>query len=107
MLIPLVAIDGDTLRLGEEVIRIENIDTPESDWRAECDAERMLGRIATQRARRLLERATIYNIERQADPDVWGRTLARITLDGRDYGEQMIRLGVAVEWSGRTHDWCE
>lgn len=38
-------IDGDTVALPlgetEEIVRLENIDTPERDRRVECDAERM------------------------------------------------------------------
>jgi len=40
-------IDGDTVALGNERIRIENIDTPERGGRAECDAERMLAYFAS------------------------------------------------------------
>ena len=35
-------VDGDTIRLGRERTRILDIDTPETESRARCDAERRL-----------------------------------------------------------------
>jgi hypothetical protein len=40
-------VDGDTIRLGAERIRILNIDAPETEGRAKCNAERRLAALAT------------------------------------------------------------
>jgi micrococcal nuclease len=40
-------IDGDTIRWGRERIRILNIDAPETEGRARCNAERRLAALAT------------------------------------------------------------
>ncbi|WP_022697946.1 thermonuclease family protein [Euryhalocaulis caribicus] len=99
-------IDGDTfevLSTGERV-RIENIDTPEVGGRSECRAERQLAALATTYAESLFEGAAV-EIERQGE-DRYGRTLARVSVDGRDFGEEMIAGGYAVTWTGRTADWC-
>ncbi|MBI1234732.1 MAG: thermonuclease family protein [Alphaproteobacteria bacterium] len=97
-------IDGDTVEFGNEMVRIENIDTPERGGRAECDAERMLAEIASDTLTLLLSKGAI-EIERSGT-DRYGRTLARISVSGRDIGEELITRDLAVGWEGRRHDWC-
>tara|TARA_R110002073_G_scaffold76548_1_gene185815 strand:+ start:1468 stop:1827 length:360 start_codon:yes stop_codon:yes gene_type:complete len=96
-------IDGDTVQIGEERIRLIDIDTPELRG-ADCDAERLLGQRAAERLAALLQGRDIV-IERTGT-DVYGRTLARLRVDGRDAGALLVAEGYAVEWSGRRHDWC-
>jgi endonuclease YncB( thermonuclease family) len=99
-------IDGDTIRVGSEVIRLENIDTPEVGNRAECDSERLLAQHASEAMRQIISSARgPVTIERRGK-DRFQRTLARVTIAGRDIGLQMIELGFAVPWKGRVHDWC-
>lgn len=43
---PAIVIDGDTIRLGSERIRILGIDTPEMGSNARCNAERRLADVA-------------------------------------------------------------
>lgn len=106
-------IDGDTVRLPSgEVIRIHNIDAPETA-RARCDAEAALGERAADRLRQLLRAGPVAII--LDDPtgrraDRYGRTLARLTVAGRDgraqdVGETMIAAGLATRWPQRR-DWC-
>lgn len=97
-------IDGDTFEHKGEIIRIANIDTPETGGRAECDAERMLGDAASDALTQIL--AKPYTIIRDGT-DRYGRTLATIeAASGEDVGELLIERQLAVEWSGRRHDWC-
>lgn len=97
-------IDGDTVEIANETIRIENIDTPERGGRAECDAERLLAEIARLNLEALVSKGAV-EIERSGR-DRYGRTLARVSVAGRDVGEELIARGVAVSWAGRRHDWC-
>ena len=99
-------IDGDTFRAGRETIRIENIDTPEVGNRAECDSERLLARHASDAMRRIMASASGPVQIMRNGKDRFGRTLARVTINGQDIGEQMVAAGFAVPWSGRVHDWC-
>jgi len=101
----LTVTDGDTVRLGDERIRIENIDAPETGQRAECDAERLLGQLATAYARALIDTDGVQ-ITRHGK-DRYGRTLALITINENDFGELMIAGGYAAPWKGRQHDWCK
>jgi micrococcal nuclease len=102
-----VVVDGDTVRLGEERIRLVNIDAPE-EHRAGCDAERRLGRLAKERLRNLLAsgRAEIARGDRGRTQDRYGRTLARVKVDGVDVGETLISEGYARPWTGRRSSWC-
>lgn len=88
-------IDGDTLKLGDESIRISNIDTPERGGLAECDAERFLAAIASQFAEEIIASGEA-EIEREPNLDRYGRTLARVTIDGGDLWRLKIDRGVAV-----------
>jgi len=52
-------------------------------------------------------------IKRQDKPDQYGRTLARVYIDGRDVADIMVREGLAVRYDcprnrcPRRVDWCE
>ena len=100
-------IDGDTFRLESgERIRIAGIDTPETQkGQAKCSAEIVLGRSATALARTLLDgqNVTIVRVGRS-----YNRTVARVTLAGRDVGSELVASGVARWWPRRQPkpDWC-
>ena len=105
-----LAVDGDTIIRDREHIRIANIDAPETD-QAKCDAERRLGLVAKRRLQGLLDNG-IMEIE-VGDPgsgrvtDRYGRTLALVTVDGRDVGEILIAEGLARRWNGKRRPWCD
>lgn len=104
------AIDGDTIVLDGETIRIANIDTPEIRH-AQCDAERRLGLVAKAELEKLLDSGAI-TLER-GDPasgrlkDKYGRTLGIISIDGLDVGETLIGRQLARPWTGKRKAWCE
>jgi micrococcal nuclease len=101
------AIDGDTIEIDGETIRILNIDTPEIRH-AQCDAERRLGEVAKSRVRQLLASGAISI--RRGDggrmTDKYGRTLAVVDVDGIDLGKQLIAEGLARPWTGKRQPWC-
>ena len=97
-------IDGDTIRWGDERIRILNIDAPETEGRARCNAERRLAARATMTLAEFIlgERLQIQ----RNGKDRFGRTLAIIRVRGADVGEMLIMAGVAVRWGNGRPDWC-
>lgn len=97
--------DGDTFRIGEERVRVVGLDTPERGGRAACDAERFLAAIAQREAEALLMSDSV-EIVREPRADRYGRTLARVFVDGRDFADIMVERSLAVPWAGRRHDWC-
>lgn len=96
--------DGDTFRVREERIRIENIDTPEMPGRARCPAEAQLALRAKARLGQLLAAGDI-RLARSGE-DRYGRTLARVSVNGVDVGDQLVREGAAQRWAGRKAQWC-
>lgn len=99
----LVVVDGDTVRLGEERIRIEGIDAPEIAEPA-CLAELMLGELAALRLEALLDAGEVEIV--RTGVDVNGRTLALLYVDDDDVGERLVAEGYADYWLGRQVDWC-
>jgi micrococcal nuclease len=100
-------IDGDTIEdtaTGER-IRLANIDTAETGARAHCAAERRHGEAATLRARELMASASV-SVQRSGRIDRYGRTIARVSADGRDVGVTLIDEGLARPWRGRREAWC-
>lgn len=101
------AIDGDTLAAGEEIIRILNIDAPETRD-AKCDAERRLGHVAKRRLQELLDAGDVIVTRGDGNrmTDKYGRTLARVSAQGRDVGERLVDEELARPWTGHRRPWC-
>jgi endonuclease YncB( thermonuclease family) len=97
-------IDGDTIRVAGETIRMMGLDAPES--RARCPAEARLAARATARLRSLV-RPRVW-LERHGR-DRYRRRLA-IVRDraGRDLAQVLIREGLARPYNGRgrRQRWC-
>ena len=98
-------IDGDTFYLGNEPIRIADIDAPETHP-SRCAREAELGERATRRLQELLNsgRLTIRPYER--DTDKYGRKLRILERNGRSFGDVLIAEGLARPWEGRRQPWC-
>lgn len=104
--------DGDSLRLcSGERVRLAGIDAPEMTGSSRCSAASRArlknssnppwcDHAKAERARAALAwfitRGTV-RIERQGI-DVYGRTLARVTVNGRDAGAWLIGQGLARPW---------
>jgi endonuclease YncB( thermonuclease family) len=98
----LCVIDGDTVwvlrpdRTICEKIRLQNVNAPEL---RQPRSRRELNRAvtATEFLRDKIEQARSATIRRRGK-DRYGRTLARITIDGRDLGRLLVRAGHADRW---------
>ena len=97
-------VDGDTIRLGRERIRILGVDTPEMGLNARCNEERRLADVARMTLIDFIEGERL-EIERHGK-DRFGRTLAYIRVRGADVGEMLIRARVAVRFGNGRPDWC-
>jgi micrococcal nuclease len=98
-------IDGDTTPYGVKY-RLLGFDAPET-FRAQCDAELALGRRAAERLKELLDSGEVRVIE-SGKIDRYGRTLAHLTVNGRDVGGVLIGEGLARAYSGgRRQSQCE
>lgn len=96
--------DGDTIRCGAERIRIANIDAPELPDSPKChDYRKAFGwcdyksGYAARDALQQFLAGGHARIERLGQ-DKYGRTLARITVGGKDAGAYLVGLGLARWW---------
>lgn len=97
-------IDGDTIRVGGEVIRIMGMDAPEI--RGRCPQETRLARASAARMGQLV--AGGVRLQRHGR-DRYRRTLAVVRdRAGRDVAAVMIRERLArpYDGSGRRAGWC-
>ena len=102
----ITVLDGDTIVIAGEHIRILGMDAPET-FHARCDDELEFGDRATIHLMDILGRGPV-ELARRSGKDKYGRTLARVTVDGRDVATIMIRDGMAVPYNGkgRRKQWC-
>ncbi|MCP5199701.1 MAG: thermonuclease family protein [Gammaproteobacteria bacterium] len=95
------AIDGDSLRLGDEEIRLQGIDAPEARQACTRDGhDWACGRVAAQALAELVEGGELrctYD-----DRDAYGRALATCTRDGRDVNAAMVERGLALAYRHYT-----
>lgn len=96
-------VDGDTVWLDGEKIRLAGIDAPEKD--GSCAAERQLAARAAGRLVELLSAGGAPSVERQG-LDKYRRTLAALSVAGRDVGATLVDEGLARRWQGHKERWC-
>jgi endonuclease YncB( thermonuclease family) len=113
-------IDGDTIIVDREHIRLVGLDAPEIRH-ARCDAELARGIEAKARLLSLIvdacgplakAPATCLDIARLAVPDRYGRTLAVVKTPAADLSATLIREGLAHPYTCAGHcpprrPWCE
>lgn len=97
---PAVVVDGDTLRMGAERIRLHGIDAPELDQRC--------GPVACGAAARdwLAERIGSAMVECEGrERDRYRRLVAVCLVDGDDLGRQMVAHGWALAYRRYSTDY--
>lgn len=101
-------IDGDTYedRMSGVRYRLVNADTPEAGSRAKCEAERRHAEMATAAANDLISGAGRVEFLATGNKDRYGRTLARVEVDGQDLGAALVARKLARPWRGRREPWC-
>lgn len=98
-------VDGDTIWIQGEKIRIADIDAPEThDYR--CSEEKALGDRATQRLIELVNSGSITMEAINRDEDRYGRKLRVVLVDGASVGEVLVSEGLARPYDGGRKPWC-
>jgi len=100
-------VDGDTVYIenpvyGETKIRLDAIDTPEV-FSSSCEREKEMGKLAKEAAEDFLDSDEIILIT-NGKKGKYGRLIARLEVDGVDFGQAMLSKGLAVRY---TDDWVE
>ena len=102
---PARVIDGDTIKIAGQRVRLHGIDAPE--WRQPCiknGREWACGEAATDALKRMVG-ARLVTCE-VLDLDRYGRLVARCTADGQDIGAAMVRQGWALAYRRYSHDYA-
>jgi endonuclease YncB( thermonuclease family) len=97
------AVDGDSLDIAGERVRLMGIDAPElhQTCRDAADDDYACGRAAAQALAGLIAGRSVTCTP--LDHDRYDRDVVRCTVDGRDLGEAMVRAGHAVELARFSH----
>jgi endonuclease YncB( thermonuclease family) len=82
---PIYTVDGDTLRVGPDRIRLRGINTPELNEPG--------GDAARERLAQLLQQGPIRIVP--YGQDIYGRTIADVFVDGRNVAEVLRQEGYA------------
>ncbi len=98
-------VDGDTLELGGEKIRVADIDAPETHP-PRCAEEARLGEAATRRLRELLNNGAVSLQPIDRDEDSYGRKLRVVLVDGTSVGNTLVDEGLARRYVGGRRPWC-
>ncbi len=102
-----IVIDGDTIVIRGEHIRLLGINAPE--LKGKCRAESVRALRARSRLMKLIESAQI-DIDRDGF-DRYRRTLAKVSVAGTDLGHVLMREGLARKWvqsyNGQQEPWCQ
>jgi endonuclease YncB( thermonuclease family) len=93
-------VNGDTIWLDGEKIRIADIDAPETHP-SRCAEEARLGHAATMRLQVLLNAGPVELASADRDTDRYGRKLRIVTQHGRSVGAVLVDEGLARPWEGR------
>lgn len=98
-------VDGDTIWLEGQNLRLESYDTPEP-YTDICGGQAEV-ELAHQASARLLEllNGNTFTVDAKGQ-DRYGRTLATIRIGGRDVGDILIDEGLARRWPNGREFWC-
>lgn len=89
--------DADTIWIDGTKYRVHGIDTPEKGDKAKCDQERARAAIANAYIETITQDA-VLSVTREYGPDRYGRTVADISINGRDWAEWLVADGFAQRW---------
>jgi micrococcal nuclease len=103
----LIVPDGETFILDGESFRLANVDAPEK-LKPHCAAEAVVGATSRDRLASLLIPSYLHGglaLDRHGT-DALGRTLALVSVKGRDVGEILMEEGLAKPWRAVPAEWC-
>lgn len=110
-------IDGDTVVIAapflpaplkpELAVRVFGVDTPEKGHRAQCPAEDVKGKQATEFTKNAINNSTQRQVTLYSWDKFGGRVLGDIILNGQSLRTGLIQNGFAREYYGDAkQSWC-
>ena len=100
----ILVVDGDTLKIDGQRLRIMNIAAAELN--GECRYERELAAKAKARVIELNDEHVFESVY-SGHEDRYRRPRVLGNVEGKDLREMLIEEGVAQPWTGRQPDWCD
>lgn len=98
-------VDGDTIWLNGQNIRIADIDAPEThEYR--CPEEKALGNRAAQRLQELVNSGAVTLRPIAREEDNYGRKLRIVEVEGESVGDTLVAEGLARWYRGTRRPWC-
>jgi micrococcal nuclease len=101
----LVVVDGDTVKIGRQRLRLLSIDAPEIQH-ARCKAERRVGQASKARLLELIDGRTV-EIRFSGKDDRYDRPLVDLAVPAGDIGTILMGEGLAVPYRGGRKAWAE
>jgi endonuclease YncB( thermonuclease family) len=98
-------VDGDTIWLEGQKIRLADIDAPETH-EPRCASEKSLGDRTTRRLQQLLNGGAVRLRSIARDEDRYGRKLRIVLVDGTSVGDTLVNEGLARWYAGGRKPWC-
>lgn len=98
-------VDGDTIWLEGQNIRIADIDAPETHEYG-CPEEKALGDQATQRLIQLVNNGPVSLSSIDRNEDGYGRKLRLVMVNGTSVGDALVSEGLARYYRGGKRPWC-
>jgi endonuclease YncB( thermonuclease family) len=104
---PAIAVDGDTLAMTDQRVRLHGIDAPEGaqTCKRSSGEQWACGRDATALLAQIVGGKTVQCIPR--DRDAYGRTVASCRVGERDLGGVMVREGYAIALENASADYLQ
>ena len=100
---PNCVIDGNTIRIAGETVKIAGMEAPEIQS-ARCPEQEQRGVKAVQRLADLLNSGKVTTAGDVREPD--GELRRKVLVDGSDVGAAMVRTGLARDYDGTKKNWC-
>lgn len=92
-----MVVDGDTLTIDGERIRLWGVDSPEQDQSCRRHGQDYrCGEVASQALREWIGQSAVSCVE--VEKDQYGRSVARCAVDGQDIGAWMVSQGLALDY---------
>ena len=109
--------DGDTVVIAapflpaplkpELAVRVYGVDTPEKEFRGQCDSEKQRGEAASVFTKGLINASQQRQVILYSWDKFGGRVLGDIILNGQSLRTQLIANGFAREYYGEAKtSWC-
>ncbi|WP_375282251.1 thermonuclease family protein [Pseudooctadecabacter sp.] len=98
-------VDGDTIRVGDQTVRLHGIDAPEHDQTCEDRQGRAwpCGAFVSERVHARYDgKSAICDV---IDVDQYGRNVAKCYVDGRDIGDDIVAEGWAEAYRRYSMDY--